>query len=511
MWKRLVSGCMILAFGFGAAAVVKTYAAKPDGTKSAKGEVVAADFFGLGKVWQFHIDIPAAEFEKMQPAMRRGPGGFPAGPQQPAAKPADPDADVHKGSGFGMEFPWVKGSFMADGKTVKDVGLRYKGNASYMASARSLKRSLKLELDHYDDNAAKFHGERKLNLNSGVMDPTKNREALAFAAYRAAGVPAPRTAYAEVTLTVPGKYDNEYLGLFTVIEQVDKTFLKDRFGSGKGLLMKPERLRAFDYLGDTWDPYKARYQPKRDPTPIEAKKVIEFAKLLNQGSDEQFAKEIGSYVDIDEFLRFLASTAMLSNLDSFLTMGHNFYIYLNPVNDKFIFLPWDMDLSLAGFPMGGTTEQQMDLSLAHPYAGQNKLVDRLLAIHAVNEKYQAVLKDLAAGAFSKERLLADTEVMETATKEFKAKDAKAAADRKEGGGGMSGFGPPGGRCSADRRTSRRSSRSGRRRSRRNWLAKARASCRPAAAGRGVAVVPATSCSADGRRSRARFFRRCCKM
>lgn len=304
MWKRLVSGCMILAFGFGAAAVVKTYAAKPDGTKSAKGEVVAADFFGLGKVWQFHIDIPAAEFEKMQPAMRRGPGGFPAGPQQPAAKPADPDADVHKGSGFGMEFPWVKGSFMADGKTVKDVGLRYKGNASYMASARSLKRSLKLELDHYDDNAAKFHGERKLNLNSGVMDPTKNREALAFAAYRAAGVPAPPTAYAEVTLTVPGKYDNEYLGLFTVIEQVDKTFLKDRFGSGKGLLMKPERLRAFDYLGDTWDPYKARYQPKRDPTPIEAKKVIEFAKLLNQGSDEQFAKEIGSYVDIDEFLHF---------------------------------------------------------------------------------------------------------------------------------------------------------------------------------------------------------------
>ena len=41
-------------------------------------------------------------------------------------------------------------------------------------------------------------------------------------ALRAAGVPAPRTAYAEVTLTVPGKFDREYLGLYTVIEQVDK-------------------------------------------------------------------------------------------------------------------------------------------------------------------------------------------------------------------------------------------------------------------------------------------------
>jgi spore coat protein CotH len=445
MWSRVASGLVILVAGFGAAVAVKSVAAKPSTAKPAKGEVVAADMFGLGKVWQFQIDIPAAEYDKMQPAMRRGPGGFPGfpgGPQQPADKPADPNADVHKGSGFGMEFPWGKGSLTADGKTFKDAGLRYKGNASYMSSARSLKRSLKVELDHFDENSGKFHGERKLNLNSGVMDPTRNREALAFAAYRAAGVPAPRTAYAEVTLTVPGKYDREYLGLFTVIEQVDKTFLKDRFGNGKGLLMKPERLRAFDYLGENWDAYKARYQPKHDPTPAEAKKVIDFAKLLNQGNDEQFAKEIGSYLDIDEFLRFLAATAMLSNLDSFLTMGHNFYIYLNPATDKFVFLPWDVDLSLAGFPVGGSTDQQLDLSLTHPYAGQNTLVDRLLAIPAVNEKYQKILRDLAAGAFSKERLLADAAVLEKATKDLIAKDTEAAKKRNEGGGGM--FGPGGG-------------------------------------------------------------------
>jgi spore coat protein CotH len=451
MWSRVASGLVILAAGFGAAVAVKSVAAKPNSAKPAKGEVVAADMFAIDKVWQFHLDIPQAEFDKMQPAMRRGPGGFGGGPggfggpqQQQDAKPADPNADVHKGSGFGMEFPWGKGTFSADGKTFKDVGLRYKGNASYMASQRSLKRSLKVELDHFDENASKFHGEKKINLNSGVMDPTKNREALAFAAYRAAGVPAPRTAYAEVTLTVPGKYDNEYLGLFTIIEQVDKTFLKDRFGNGKGLLMKPERLRAFDYLGENWDAYKARYQPKHDPLPAEAKKVIDFAKLLNQGNDEQFAKEIGSYLDIDEFLRFLAATAMLSNLDSFLTMGHNFYIYLNPVTEKFVFIPWDMDLSLAGFPMGGSTDQQLDLSLTHPYAGQNKLVDRLLAIPAVNEKYQKVLRDLAADAFSKEHLLADAEALEKATKDIKVKDAEAAKKRNEGGGGMFGMGGSGG-------------------------------------------------------------------
>ena len=349
--------------------------------------------------------------------------------------------DVHRGSGFGVEFPIVRGTFRADGKAFADAAFRYKGNASYMASARSLKRSMKVELDYFNETAAQFHGLRKLNLNSGVMDPTKGREALAFAAFRAAGVPAPRTAFAEVTLTVPGKHDRAYLGLYTVVEQVDKTFLKDRFGNGKGLLMKPEKLRGIEYLGEIWDAYKARYQPKHDPTPAEARRVIEFAKLVNQAGDDQFAKEIGNYLDVDEFLRFLATTAMLSNLDSFLTMGHNFYIYLDPITNKLVFIPWDLDLSLAGFPMAGSPDQQIELSLTHPYAGQNKLIDRLLTVKAVNEKYQQVLKDLAATAFSKHRLLADIDEIEKATKEIKTKDAKAAAARNEGGGM---FGPPGG-------------------------------------------------------------------
>ena len=447
MFNRLLIGCIIAAGGFGAAAAVKSHGSKP--AKAAKPETVAADVFGLDKVWQFHLEIPAKDYETMQPAAgMRGPGGgrggFPGGEaEQLAARQADKNADVHKGSGFGVEFPFAHATFTAGGKSFANAGVRYKGNASYMASSRSLKRSLKIELDHFNADADYFHDIRKLNLNSGVMDPTKGREALAFAAYRAAGVPAPRTAFAEVTLTVPGKYDREYLGLYTVVEQVDKTFLKDRFGSNKGVLMKPERLRGIEYLGDTWDAYKARYQPKHDPSPAEAKHIIDFARLVSQGNDEQFSKKIGSYLDVDEFLRFLAATAMLSNLDSVLTMGHNFYIYLNPKTNKLVFIPWDLDLSLAGFPMAGSPDQQLELSLNHPYVGQNKLIDRLLAVKPINDRYQAVLRELAKSAFSKEKLLADIDAIEKATKDLKSKDAKAAATRNEGGGIM-GMGPPGG-------------------------------------------------------------------
>src|SRR5204863_1946294 len=131
--------------------------------------------------------------------------------KKPPEPPAEKSADVHK-SGF-LEFPWVRGEFTALGQTVKDVGVRYKGNFTYMASSGGLKRSLKIDLDHFGDDQ-RFHGQKKLNFSSGVTDPARAREVLSFAVFRAAGVPAPRTAYAEVTLTVPGTYDKEYVGLY---------------------------------------------------------------------------------------------------------------------------------------------------------------------------------------------------------------------------------------------------------------------------------------------------------
>jgi spore coat protein CotH len=375
-----------------------------------------------------------------------GPGGFPGGPggRGGPENPADKSADVHKGSGFGMEFPIIHAEFAAEGQTIKNIGLRYKGNASYMASARGLKRNFKVELDHYDDTL-RFHGQKKINLNAGAMDPTKGREALSYAIFRAAGVPAPRTAFAQVTLTIPGKYDREFLGLYTVVEQVDKTFLKDRFKNGGGLLMKPEGVRGFEYMGDDWARYKDRYKPKHDPSTKEAQRVIDFAKLVNRADDEQFRKEVASFLDVDEFLRFVAVNALVSNMDSMFMMGHNYYIYLNPETNKFVFIPWDLDLSLAGFPMMGAPDQQMNLSLTHPHAGDNKLIDRLLAQKDVNEGYQKLLRELSRTCFAKEQLLKEVEEIEKATKDIMAKEAKAAEARREGGSfGGPGFGPPGG-------------------------------------------------------------------
>src|SRR5207302_2690291 len=140
-------------------------------------------------------------------------------------------------------------------QTLKKVGIRYAGDITYFVSAQGAKRPLKVNFDKFADQ--NFHGLTSLQLHSMPLDPSKAREALAFAVFRAAGVPAPRTAFAEVTLTVPGQHDREYVGLYTLIEQVGGPFLKDHFKGAGGLLLKPEGLQGgLAYLGEDWKPYE---------------------------------------------------------------------------------------------------------------------------------------------------------------------------------------------------------------------------------------------------------------
>jgi putative membrane-bound dehydrogenase-like protein len=441
MSRRVCPGASTLACGsfllWGALAVcTATTTASADDEKPGAKQPAGKDVFGLTKVWTFDLEIPAKEYEAMQPPA----GGFGAfgGPPAPPAPRNPNDRRDSERNLFGTEFPWVQGNLSTAGKTYKNVGVRYAGEITYFASAQGLKRPLKIDFNKFGDQ--EFEGLASLQLHAMPMDPAKGREILGFSLFRAAGVPAPRTAFAEVTLTVPGKFDKEYLGLYAVVENIDKRFLEDRFGTEQGLLMKPFQVRSVDYLGDDWERYRGQYRPQSEPTMEESLRVIAFARLVNQVGDDEFRKEIDSYLDVDEFLRFLAANAITSNLESSLALGHNYHLYLHPGTHKFVFLPGDLEFALANFLLMGTADQLMDLSLTHPYPGENKLVDRLLAIKGMSEKYQNLLKSLSEKILVKEQLINEIEAVAKITKEPLAKEQKAAAARKEA---PPAFGPPG--------------------------------------------------------------------
>jgi spore coat protein CotH len=192
---------------------------------------------------------------------------------------------------MGIEFPSAVADLEFDGAHFPSVSVRYKGNGTFMGSRNALKRSMKLDLnDHVPGR--KIGGATKINLHTCVTDPSWMNEVLSHKLFRDAGVPAPRTAYAKVELTVPGKYDRQYVGLYSIVENVDNSFAQDRFGTKKGALFKPVTRQLFEDLGDDWSAYRQMYDPKTPVSDEETGRVIAFSKLVSHASDAEFAARI---------------------------------------------------------------------------------------------------------------------------------------------------------------------------------------------------------------------------
>lgn len=386
-----------------------------------------ATVFGLDKVHKLELALSAADWAAMQPKEPDRPFGGPPGGGPPGGRGGPPGPMPN-------EYPYVKGRFAYDGESLADVGVRFKGNSSYRFAGDGIKRPFHLDFNRYVEGA-QFHGLKSLCLSNNAMDESHVREAVAYEVYRAAGVPAARTAFVELTLDVPGLFDRKLAGLYTAVEPVDKTFLKEHFDSGKGMLLKPERVHGIEYFGDDWKAYE-RYTPKDDPSKKEKARFIAFAKLVNRADDATFRKEIGDYLDVPGFLKFVAATAYLANMDSFLGPGHNVYIFLNPTTNRFHFLPWDLNQAFGTMFPFGAIDRQANLSILHPHAGRNVLIDRLLADSEVKAAYLAEWKKLASTAFATDKVLKLVADCSAVVKEAMVRDA--AANR----GGRRPMGPP---------------------------------------------------------------------
>ncbi len=369
--------------------------------------------FDLTRVHRLRIAITASEWAVLMGSGGRGTGPGGSDYQLPDGRM------VHLSSGFANVLPWAHADLRIDdagGKAeFKDIGIRYKGNSSFTRSSISapLLANFKLKIDQHGAKGT-WDGERTLNLQSGVVDASRMKDATAYWVFRTAGVPAPRTTYAEVIFNVPGVYQDTSAGLFTIIEDVNPKFLERVFPPGKGLLMKPEALGGgIHALGDSWAQYVPKMRPDRDATAHEQLRVMEFAALVSQNDVDLFRSKIGTYLDVDEFLRFIAVNAFIANTDSYLNGSHNFYLYLDPTDDRFRFVPWDQDLSLnaraAMFLVraDGTTLNNAappstltGPDLLKPANANQLLIYWLLDDPAVAARYRAIIRELASTAFS---------------------------------------------------------------------------------------------------------------
>ncbi|HOW66473.1 MAG TPA: CotH kinase family protein [Candidatus Paceibacterota bacterium] len=303
---------------------------------------------------------------------------------------------------FGIVFDYVRADLEFGTNRFKDVGVRYKGNGTFLSSRESLKRSFKLDLNQYV-KGQKLAGMSQLNLHNSVRDPSFMNEAIAYRLFRDGGIPAPRTAYAKVFITVPGEHDRQYFGLYNLVEDVGSAFVKEWFDTSKGALFKPVTGTLFSDLGDDWKNYNQTYDPKGAPSEEQKQRVIEFCKFASRADDAQFASKVADYIELDNFARYMAITAWLSDLDGILGPGQNYYLYLHPKTHKFSFIPWDQDQAFGQFPRG-TEEARENLSIQKPWSGENRFLAKVFKVEAFRKAYLQRFNEFSTGIFQPERI-----------------------------------------------------------------------------------------------------------
>ncbi len=359
----------------------------------------SALLYATTNVLSAHFKFTPEQWKGLEPTRRNNQTAFGAGGFNLQGKDGGRNG---LSAAQGIEFHYVHADLQFNGEEIKDVGVRYKGNGTFMQSQGSAKRSLKVDVAEFVKGRA-VAGVSKLNFHNCVTDASFMNEVLSYRLYRDAGVPAPRTAYARVHVTVPGAHDRSYLGLYSMVENVDGKFAEALFGEKKGLILKPVTPKPFEHLGDDWSQYKQTYDPKSDPTKEQARRVMEFCKLVSSAPDSDFTSKAGDYVDIDAFARYMAVTVYLSTLDSILGIGQNYLVYLHPKSNKFHFIPWDLDHSFGQFMMVGSQEQREQLSLAKPWQGEIKFLERMFKLEPFQRAYKGYLAEFAKTIFKPER------------------------------------------------------------------------------------------------------------
>ena len=141
---------------------------------------------------------------------------------------------------YALAEQYARSDLWYDGELVPDIALRPKGNSSLTTTFNrgSIRFSLKADLNFFN-SARNLYGVKKLNFNNGFSDPTFMREVLAYELYEQMGLPTPRTAFADLWV------NDTHLGLYTMVEQIDKTFLSNHFNDPNGNLYKPVAPAAY--------------------------------------------------------------------------------------------------------------------------------------------------------------------------------------------------------------------------------------------------------------------------
>lgn len=344
------------------------------------------EIFDSSKLLQVEIEIPEKDWDQL----RRQSRDFATGFSNPSQKP----------------YSYFKGNVTINGKRIEAVGIRKKG---FFGSADTVRPSLKIKFDQYvdQDPAAGFS---RLTLNNNKQDGAQVSQLLTYEIFRKAGIHAPRVSLAKVSV------NGKSLGIYSNVESIKKPFLKRGFPDVSGNLYEGT-LTDFHPLA------VERIEAKTNDKDPQRKSIAALAEAVWQ---EKFdPAQIEKLIDIDHFMKYWAVESLTGFWDGYASNQNNYFLYQNPENNKFYFIPWGADWTLQrnnpfnsgrlGRGFGGGDSRTPAPTTA-VYA-QATIPNKLYRSTGYPEKYKAAMNEVLSKAFEEKHLLAEIDRVESLVKD----------------------------------------------------------------------------------------------
>ena len=271
-----------------------------------------------------------------------------------------------------------------NGQTVRNAAMRSRG----LGSRNARKPGLRIDMNRYTTDQT-FLGLHSFILDNLVQDPSGVHETVTMKIFARLGIPAPREAHVRLYV------NNQYAGLYAVIESIDKEFLKRIFGvigedtQNDGYLYEFNYVDAwtFNYLGSDLELYKQRFDPKTHESKSDAQlygPIEELVRLANDLPADQYLPVLGERLDLSAFIRFVAAQNFVGENDGFLGYAgmNNFYFYRLENQSKHVFIAWDDDNAFA-FPDFPLTQHHDD----------NVLMRKAMQVPELRAQYYDVLRE----------------------------------------------------------------------------------------------------------------------
>ncbi|MGC9327797.1 MAG: CotH kinase family protein, partial [Candidatus Hinthialibacter sp.] len=218
-------------------------------------------------------------------------------------------------------------SFVYGDQIYYNTGVRFRGKGSRGREPKSYR--VNFSLTQY------FGKIRKLNLNA--TDP--HRQYVGLECFHILGLPAPEQQFVSLL------FNDAFVPNYIQVERTGKDMMGRVFGDDSGNLYRGVEQANLDYRGEDPNSYRSNYEKVTNELEDDYSDIITLCSAFSATNDDEFTEALDKTINLRQWIRWFALKKILNDMEGGISKerGDDYFMYNNPLDDRFYILPWDLD------------------------------------------------------------------------------------------------------------------------------------------------------------------------